>query len=141
METTQTKPRSFCIICDAAEGECDHGGRLYLEPIVYEAIEPGNPFGGYHVPDHERQRWDQAPLRPAPKAPVMEEERSVEDLIVDLSAVMYLEPPLEYQFRTVHKLWPLRVSRLTAETVKGAGNGSLHNAGGFLRSRLAQLEQ
>ena len=138
METAQAKPRSFCIICDAAEGECEHGGRRYLEPIVYEAIEPGNPFGGLKVPDHERERWNQAPLRVATQ-PRVEEARDVEDLILDLSAVMFLEPPLEAQFRTIHKAEPLRTSRLTNATIEGAAKGSLHNPAGFLRSRLAQL--
>ena len=141
METAQTKPRSFCIICDAAEGECEHHGRRYLEPIEYQQIEPGNPFGGLKVPDHERERWNQAPLRVATpdRPPVVEEARDVEDLILDLSAVMFLEPPLEAQFRTIHKLEPLRLSRLTNATIEGAAKGTLHNPAGFLRSRLAQL--
>ncbi len=138
METIQTKPRSFCITCDAAEGQCDHGGRRYLEPIVYEQIEPGNPFGGLKVPDHERERWNQGPIR-VTSQPRVEEARDVEDLILDLSAIMFLEPPLEAQLRTIQKVEPLRVSRLTNATIEGAAKGTLHNPAGFLRSRLAQL--
>ncbi len=139
METTQTKPRSFCIICDAAEGQCDHGGRRYLEPIEYEQIEPGNPFGGLHVPDHERERWDQAPLRIGKPKRVVEEARDVEDLILDLQGVCYIDPPLEQQFRSIHKLQPLRTSHLTTAIVQGASTGKLTNPAGLLWKRLAEL--
>jgi len=53
---------SYCCECDAASGECDHGGPRYLAPIRYELTgetPDGRPIWG--VPERERWRVDHPP--------------------------------------------------------------------------------
>ncbi len=133
---TQTpQPLTFCVVCDAVDGDCGHQAARYLQDIVYE---PG-PYGGWKVPESERARWDVGPIRIADKPKPSEKERDIEDLILEIADVFYLEPPLEQELREAHKDSPLKVSRLVAATLTGATDGSLHTPAGFLRKRLASM--
>ncbi len=135
MATQTPKPISFCVVCDAVDGDCGHQAARYLQDIVYE---PG-PQGGWSA-EHERARWDAAPLRVLAQPKTEPQARDVEDLVDDLAESVYLDQQLEARFRTTHALDPLRTSRLAAATIEGAMRGSLTNPGGFLAKRLAEIE-
>ncbi len=130
------QPRSYCVVCDAEEGECGHNTHRYLEDIVYLPAEGG----GWIVPESERARWDAAPLTVAAKPRPNEAERDVDELVAELGDVLYLDPQLEARVRSAHQVEPLRVSRLAAATIAGASDGSLHTPAAFLAKRLAGLE-
>ncbi len=128
--------KSYCVHCDAEPGDCTHNGNRYLEDIVYE-----DTIGGWKVPEHERARWDAAPLLVTPKPTVDPTAKDIEDIVLDLAGVVYLDHPLEVRLRTTHAIDPVMVSRLAAATIEGATRGSLTNPGGFLTSRLADIER
>jgi hypothetical protein len=53
---------SYCVVCDALPGECNHDGPRYLDPIRYEEMtEPGSKTRTWKVPEHERWRVDNPP--------------------------------------------------------------------------------
>jgi hypothetical protein len=111
-----------------------------LEPIDYISVEPGNWRAGYVIPDHERERWDAAPLRPGARA-ITEEARDIAVVVAELEPIVYLDAKLEAKLRRVHELEPLRVSRLTTATLEGVTSGRLTNPAGLLWKRLAELER
>ncbi len=137
MATQTPKPISYCVICDAVEGDCGHQAARYLQDIVYEPA----PMGGWIVPDHERERWDAAPLRATPPPKVSDEARDIDDIVRDLAAAVYLDPPLEATLRATHGLDPTGVTRLAAATLTGATSGQLTSPGGFLVKRLAEIQR
>ncbi len=140
--TDDTCQQTHCCECDAHTDECDHGGPRYLNPIVYEPVlNDGGQKIGLQVPEHERARWDAAPLTVAPKPKVNQEARDIDAVVRDISDIVYLDPPLEANLRTTHALDPLGVSRLAAATIAGAATGKLTSPGGFLMKRLAEIQR
>jgi hypothetical protein len=57
---------SYCCECDARPGQCEHTGRRYLDPIVYEHVSGDTPKTNvWRVPEHEQERFDNGPRLPA----------------------------------------------------------------------------
>ena len=104
----------------------------YLEPIEYIRAE-----GGWIVPDHERERWDAAPLRPQPRARDLE-TRSLEACIDELEGAFYMDALLQARLSNVYELAPARVSSLTTWILERASG--LRNPAGVLWKRLGELE-
>lgn len=74
---------SYCSVCDAPPGGCDHNVGRYLGPIQYEAVtdEAGHRIG-WRVKDNDRARWDATHDRgPAPSRPVPAEEAQAPGLV------------------------------------------------------------
>ncbi len=140
--TDDTCQQTHCCECDAHPGECAHTGPRYLNPIVYEPVlnQKGDKIR-LKVPDQERARWDAAPLKATPKPKVQEDARDIDEIVTQLTDVAYIDAPLEADLRTTHALDPLRVSRLAAATVAGVGRGSLTNPGGYLHTRLVEIQR
>jgi hypothetical protein len=134
--TTATRPTSYCTVCDAEAGQCQHGAARYLDPIECEAVESG----GWIVPENERARWEASPLRPEPQR-VDEETKSLEVVVSELEALLFLDSPLEAKLRQVYELHPVRVSRLTTWMLEHAAGGSIRNPAGVLWKRLVELER
>jgi len=55
-----------CCECDALPGECEHDGRRYLPPIVYERVSGDEPKETvWRIPDHEQERFWNGPRLPS----------------------------------------------------------------------------
>lgn len=119
----------------------EHGDPLTLEPIVYEPVyDDAGRRMGWRVPESEREAWF-APPRPEPRKPVDEEARDIEDLVVELESLLWLDEQLERKLRAAHELEPLQVTRLAAALRLGVAEGRLRSPGGFLLKRLGELER
>lgn len=136
-------PVSYCVVCDALPGECDHNGHRYLDPIQYEKVEA--PEGGrvsWRVPDSERARVDNPPST-WPKAPPRQHRpaRPLDELLADASRHVYVDDRLEGQLESLYAFDPVAVTEIVAAVIDGAGTGSMHSPSAFLASRLKRLVQ
>lgn len=134
MQTPTTTTVTYCAECDAKPGECEHRGRLYLDPVVYTRAEAG----GWIVPEHEQHRFHNPPVitkAPPPAA----EPVAIQQLIVQLEEHIYLDEPLETKLRTAYEHDPHRVTRLAESVILAARAGNSTNPGGLLNKLLTQL--
>ena len=112
----------------------DDTGVRYLEDIVYERV----PGGGWKVPDHERDRWDNPPVWKAAPAPE-QQAKPLERLVVELEAWVDLDALLERQLRNAYDVQPVRVTRAVASVISAAEARSLRNPAGVLMRRLRDI--
>jgi len=134
---------SYCTVCDALPGECEHKAARYLDPIVYERV----PGVGWAVPASEKADWLRREARlfqdghdrePGQKREPRAEERvkPLQQVVVELEAWIDLDPALEATFRAYFEREPQKATRLAAEVIEGARSGRLRKPAGLLYSRL-----
>ena len=131
---------SYCVICDAPPGGCDHNGRRYLDPIAYEPVELPGGKRARRVPDHERARWQNPPTATTRQKPV-DEARPVQQLIVELGDWIYFTADLERRLRDTHQGEPQLVTRLVDNLIAEIRAGRITSPGGMLSYRLHRLPQ
>lgn len=118
---------SYCVICDALPGECDHNGARYLDPILYE--------DGGRVPDHERERWRKWGKGSSTYTPAIDTET------LSLAAILELLDPWQPSEQLIERLtvaygqYPVWLSRLTRAILDTAG---VRNPCGLLWHRLGR---
>lgn len=106
-----------------------------LEPIIYERVESG----GWRVPDHERERWENPP-RFDKAARTTGEAKPIAHLLAELDAWIYLDDRLEARLREVYDADPIRATRLAESVIEKTQAGGLHSPAGFLSSRLRSFK-
>lgn len=112
--------------------EFDDYGRELLEPIVYERAGEG-----WRVPDHERARWNAAPIRPASASRRVDTETLSYEAINDLLEPWYPGLPLRARLAVAYERDPVAVSRLTLGTLDEADH---RGPCGLLWVRLGALD-
>jgi hypothetical protein len=143
---------SYCVECDAAPGECSHGGPRYLEEVVYDRAKgvlqelpevvkrPGDrkePRRGWRAPDVERERWERPVMALAVRTkPSDRQPKSLQELVVALENSIDLDHPLERLLRAAYDIEPLKVTIIVEKTL----DGQLRSPGGFLYKRLSAIE-
>jgi hypothetical protein len=126
---------SFCVLCDSATNPCvDHpSAARYLDDIVYERSEIG-----WKVPDGERERWEMPVLADAPRRS-QGEARSLQSLIVELDAWVFLSNELEATVRAAYAVDARRTTRLVEKVAAGARDQSLSSPDGYLAKHAREL--
>lgn len=128
---------TYCINCDAEEGQCDCGGARYLEAVQYERRPDGR---GWRVPDgDERELWEKLERRrglrvdtPPPKP------TSLERLVEQLDYWLFLGKATRERLEQAYAKHPLRVTRLCETTINGASSGRLSQPDLYLDARLKE---
>lgn len=132
-QVAQLVPPSFCVECDAPEGECPHNGaRYHLSWFEYQTA----PGSGKIKPEYEEwfHRNDHGfdSKKPLPEA------KPLAHLLAALEAWVDLTPSLERQLNEAYKLEPLKVTKITEVVVK-AGEDGFRSPGGILVNRLKEI--
>jgi len=130
---TQRTPPSFCIECDAAEGECYHVGARYHEPW-FELRNGGvlNPEyrDWFERNDHPRG----AEQREGPKP------RSLVAIRAELHPWVYLDDSLDSRLAAAYELNPSQVSLLSADLRRGLESGRIASPAGALANALKKIK-
>lgn len=132
-QVAQITPPSFCVACDAPEGECAHTGARYHDSWFELQTKPGS---GKIKPEYEEwfHRNDHGfdSKRPEPEA------KPLAHLLVALEPWVDLTPSLERQLSEAYKLEPLKTTKITEVVVK-AGEDGFRAPGGILVNRLKEI--
>lgn len=145
-DTTPPPPQkavSYCVVCDALPGECDHAGPRYLDPIVYERVEGTGAKSRWHVPDSERWRVDNPPStwpQPAPRQHTAPAE-PLGHLIAKLEAWIELDDKLEGDLRETYAHDPDKTSRLVLSIIEKAESRQVRSPAGLLVTKLRELRK
>ncbi len=134
---TSLQALSYCATCDARPGECDHKGQRYLNPIAYEAVDGG----GWKVPDHERERWDNddvSSVHPtATVTAIRPEPKPLPEIIRDLEGIVFLSDHVRTLIHDAYDTSPLQTWQL-AENIKQRA-AHMASPGGVLVSQLKTI--
>ena len=129
--------QSYCSVCDAPPGACDHNAHRYLDEIVYKRV----PEGWACPNEAEKHRfWNPPHLHFAESAPKKGiEPKPIQQIIVELEGWMLIEQPLETELRATYQLNPRSVTLIAQHVVDDAEAGRLRNPAGLLVSKLRSL--
>jgi hypothetical protein len=137
LQVAQLEPPSFCVACDAREGECGHGGARYHESWFEYQTAPGS---GKIDPQY-RDWFDANPHgfenqeeRPAPKA------RPFEKILAELEPWIFLNESLRSRLEEAYHSNPLQTSLMSADLRFALEAGKLLNPGGTLVNRLKGIK-
>lgn len=136
-QVEQLTPPSFCVACDAAEGECDHRGARYHESWFEYQTAPGSGKirpeyeVWFHRNDHGFENLEE---RSAPKP------RSLATVRAELSPWVYFDDSLESRLEAAYELNPHQVSLLSADLRGGFEAGRIEKPGGTLVSALKKIK-
>lgn len=130
---------SYCTICDA-NGPCTHdGARRYLDPILYNpAVKDGKQIG-WHVPDDERERWENPVVIHA--ASPTNDARPLAHLQAELEAWLDITGTPEQLLRGAYQFNPARVTRIVEHVIDQTRRGALTNPSGLLVTKLRSTPQ
>jgi hypothetical protein len=137
-----TAELTYCVICFAEPGECDHNGHRALPDMVYEVIpdDAGKRYQ-WRVPDSERWRVDNPPSSwpEHQRREKIEEAIPVDHLIVQLSDWLDVDDSLEDQLRDTYEHDPLKTSRLVRSIIAKIESRAVTRPGGLLVKRLREI--
>ena len=129
---------SYCTVCDAPPGGCQHNAARYLDDIEYEKVERDGEAMAWRVPEHERDRWEHPVMATPPAAPGTEPE-PLARLVAQLEQIVGLDVALEHRLADAYDVDALRVTRLCVSVCRSTAAGRLDSPTGLLWKRLGEL--
>ena len=130
--------RSYCSLCDALPGECQHSAHRYLDEIVYKRSEEG-----WACPNEaEKHRfWNPPKLEFAERTTKSGiEPKPIQQIVVELESWMLLGESLESELRRAHEQNPRKVTLIAEHVATDASSGRLRNPAGLLVSMLRDMQ-
>lgn len=107
-----------------------------LEPIVYERIlNAEGKVVGYHVPDHERERWNRGSGRGTSNS-LTPPPLSLESIMVRLEKHLLIDDRMKSWIEQAYAKSPEKVTRLTQIVVDKTEAAELKSPEGFLAHHL-----
>jgi len=127
--------KSYCVVCDAELGGCEHNAHRYLDEIVYKRTDEG-----WACPNEAEKERFYSPPKLRPPQVAVSEPKPVQQLIVEIEAWIPMDSVLEADLRTAYVVNPRALTLIADRIVADTQAGKLRNPSGLLFTKLKELQ-